>query len=78
MRQLCSCTIVSAKSSAIVSTIEPSEKTTLIKRLSDWAAAQGYKVLIFDTKETEADYADFGQARAALISRTSSLNLASL
>jgi len=38
-----------------------SGKTTLIKRLSQWGVEQGFKVLIFDTKETEADYAGFGQ-----------------
>ena len=54
---------------AIIGQTQVSGKTTLIKRLSDWVAAQGYTVLIFDTKETEADYADFGQARAALTSQ---------
>ena len=45
---------------AIIGQTQFSGKTTLIKRLSDWAATQGFKVLIFDTKETEADYAGFG------------------
>jgi len=45
---------------AIIGQTQFSGKTTLIKRLSDWVAAQGYTVLIFDTKETEADYAGFG------------------
>ena len=45
---------------AIIGQTQFSGKTTLIKRLADWVAAQGYKVLIFDTKETEADYASFG------------------
>jgi len=45
---------------AIIGQTQFSGKTTLIKRLSEWVAAQGYKVLIFDTKETEADYAGFG------------------
>ena len=45
---------------AIIGQTQFSGKTTLIKRLSDWAAAQDFKVLIFDTKETEADYAVFG------------------
>jgi hypothetical protein len=46
---------------AIIGQTQFSGKTTLIKRLSEWVAAQGYKVLIFDTKETEADYAGFGE-----------------
>ena len=45
---------------AIIGQTQFSGKTTLIKRLSEWVAAQGYTVLIFDTKETEADYAGFG------------------
>ena len=45
---------------AIIGQTQFSGKTTLIKRLASWAAAQGFKVLIFDTKETEADYAGFG------------------
>ena len=45
---------------AIIGQTQFSGKTTLIKHLSEWVAAQGYKVLIFDTKETEADYAGFG------------------
>ena len=46
---------------AIIGQTQFSGKTTLIKRLSDWVVAHGYTVLIFDTKETEADYAGFGQ-----------------
>ena len=46
---------------AIVGQTQFSGKTTLIKRLSQWAIDQGFKVLIFDTKETEADYAGFGR-----------------
>ncbi|GAH38064.1 unnamed protein product, partial [marine sediment metagenome] len=38
-----------------------SGKTTLIKRLATWAVELGFKVLIFDTKETEADYTGFGR-----------------
>jgi len=45
---------------AIIGQTQFSGKTTLIKQLSEWVAAQGYSVLIFDTKETEADYAGFG------------------
>lgn len=45
---------------AIIGQTQFSGKTTLIKRLSEWVTAQNYKVLIFDTKETEADYAGFG------------------
>lgn len=45
---------------AIVGQTQFSGKTTLIKRLSEWASDLGYKILIFDTKETEADYAGFG------------------
>ena len=46
---------------AIIGQTQFSGKTTLIKRLSDWVAAHGYMVLVFDTKETEADYAGFGE-----------------
>jgi len=46
---------------AIIGQTQFSGKTTLIKRLSQWAVDLGYKILIFDTKETEADYAGFGQ-----------------
>jgi len=46
---------------AIVGQTQFSGKTTLIKRLAEWAVDLGFKVLIFDTKETEADYAGFGQ-----------------
>lgn len=45
---------------AIIGQTQFSGKTTLIKRLADWVAAQGYMVLVFDTKETEEDYAGFG------------------
>ena len=45
---------------AIIRQTQFSGKTTLIKRLADWTALQDFKVLIFDTKETEADYAGFG------------------
>jgi len=38
-----------------------SGKTTLAKRLAKWAEEQGYRILIFDTKETEADYQGFGR-----------------
>jgi len=44
----------------IVGQTQFSGKTTLIKRLGEWAVDLGYKILVFDTKETEADYADFG------------------
>lgn len=46
---------------AIVGQTQYSGKTTLIKRLASWAADQGFRVLIFDTKETEVDYAGFGR-----------------
>jgi len=46
---------------AIVGQTQFSGKTTLIKRLSKWAEDQGFKVLIFDTKETVADYPEFGR-----------------
>ena len=46
---------------AIVGQTQFSGKTTLIKRLASWAKDNGFKVLIFDTKETEADYAGFGR-----------------
>lgn len=45
---------------AIIGQTQFSGKTTLIKRLADWVVEQDYQVLIFDTKETEADYAGFG------------------
>jgi len=45
----------------IIGQTQFSGKTTLIKRLSEWVVGQGYTVLIFDTKETEADYAGFGK-----------------
>jgi hypothetical protein len=46
---------------AIIGQTQFSGKTTLIKRLSEWAVSLGYKVLIFDSKETEADYSGFGR-----------------
>jgi hypothetical protein len=46
---------------AVVGQTQFSGKTTLIKRLASWAERLGYKVLVFDTKETEADYAGFGR-----------------
>jgi hypothetical protein len=46
---------------AIVGQTQFSGKSTLLKRLSEWAVNQGFKVLIPDTKETEADYAGFGR-----------------
>ena len=46
---------------AIIGQTQFSGKSTLIKRLADWVAAEGYMVLVFDTKETEADYAGFGE-----------------
>ena len=46
---------------AIVGQTQFSGKTTLIKRLASWAKDNGFKVLIFDTKEVEADYAGFGR-----------------
>jgi hypothetical protein len=45
---------------AIIGQTQFSGKTTLIKRLAEWAVEQDYRVLIFDTKETEADYSSFG------------------
>ena len=46
---------------AIVGQTQFSGKSTLLKRLSKWAEEQGFRSLIFDTKETEADYAGFGR-----------------
>jgi hypothetical protein len=46
---------------AIIGQTQFSGKSTLIKRLSEWAVTQGYKVLVFDSKETEADYSGFGR-----------------
>jgi uncharacterized small protein (DUF1192 family) len=46
---------------AIIGQTQFSGKTTLIKRLSEWAVSQGFKVLVFDSKETEADYSGFGR-----------------
>jgi len=45
---------------AIIGQTQFSGKTTLAKRLSDWAMTEGYKVLVFDTKETESDYSGVG------------------
>jgi len=45
----------------IVGQTQFSGKSTLVMRLAEWAAADGYKVLIFDSKETEADYSGFGR-----------------
>ena len=45
---------------AITGQTQFSGKTTLVKSLAEWAAELGYKVLIFDTKETVEDYAGFG------------------
>jgi len=38
-----------------------SGKTTLLKRLATWAAGQGFKVLVFDTKDTGEEYGGFGR-----------------
>jgi len=38
-----------------------SGKTTLAKRMATWAEEQGYRILVYDTKETEADYQGFGR-----------------
>jgi len=46
---------------AIIGQTQFSGKTTLAKRLARWAEEQGYTVLVWDTKSTEADYEDFGQ-----------------
>jgi len=55
---------------AIIGQTQFSGKTTLIKRLADWAASQGYTVLVFDTKETEADYEGFGQEVPVVLRET--------
>lgn len=52
---------------AIIGQSQFSGKTTLIKRLAVWAAENGYSVLIFDTKETEADYDGFGMERPVVL-----------
>ena len=44
--------------------------TTLIKRLADWAAFQGFTVLVFDTKETEADFQGFGKEVPVVLRET--------
>jgi ABC-type phosphate/phosphonate transport system ATPase subunit len=54
---------------AIIGQTQFSGKSTLIKRLADWTVQQDYRVLIFDTKETEADYADFGSEVASASGR---------
>jgi len=46
---------------AIVGQTQFSGKTTLIKRLATWAENRGFRILIFDTKETVEDYSDFGR-----------------
>jgi len=46
---------------AIVGQTQFSGKTTLIKRLSTWAETLGFRILIFDTKETVEDYSGFGR-----------------
>ncbi|MGB9672098.1 MAG: hypothetical protein ACPLZY_03010 [Candidatus Norongarragalinales archaeon] len=55
---------------AIIGQTQFSGKTTLIKRLADWAVAQGYTVLIFDSKETEADYSSFGKEIPVVLRET--------
>jgi hypothetical protein len=42
----------------------------LVKRWKDWAIDQDYRVLIFDTKKTEADYASFGKEVSACLRET--------
>jgi len=46
---------------AIVGQTQYSGKTTLIKRLATWAEDRGFRILIFDTKETVEDYSGFGR-----------------
>jgi len=46
---------------AFIGQTQFSGKTTLAKRLAKWIAGLGYKVLIWDTKETESDYEGFGE-----------------
>jgi len=46
---------------AIVGQTQFSGKTTLIKRLATWAEDRGFRILIFDTKETVEDYSGFGR-----------------
>jgi len=55
---------------AIIGQTQFSGKTTLIKRLADWAASQGFTVLVFDTKETEADYEGFGKEVPVVLRET--------
>lgn len=47
---------------AITGQTQYSGKTTTIKKMATEASKKGYKVLIFDTKEQEEDYDDFGDA----------------
>jgi hypothetical protein len=55
---------------AIIGQTQFSGKTTLIKRLADWAAGQGFSILVFDTKETEADYEGFGKDVSVVLRET--------
>ncbi|MEM1589638.1 MAG: hypothetical protein QW175_04405, partial [Candidatus Bathyarchaeia archaeon] len=55
---------------AIIGQTQFSGKTTLVKRLADWAASQGFTVLVFDTKETEADYSGFGREVPVVLRET--------
>jgi hypothetical protein len=45
---------------AVVGQTQFSGKSTLLKRLAEWVAEKGFKVLVIDSKETEADYLGFG------------------
>jgi hypothetical protein len=45
---------------AIIGQTQFSGKSTLLKRLAEWVADKGFKVLVLDSKETEADYLGFG------------------
>jgi len=55
---------------AIIGQTQFSGKTTLVKRLASWVAEDGYRVLIFDTKETEADYEGFGREISVCLRET--------
>jgi hypothetical protein len=46
---------------AIAGQTQFSGKTTLLKRLAMWAAEEGFRVLIFDTKDTGEEYSGFGR-----------------